>query len=341
MIIAIVGLAVGAGFRSFSESYLSALKNSDTALSREVRAREAYISFLRSGGTSVKLIFGGDVMVARSVAEKISGVGNGDPRFPFWFIASTTRSADVAFVNSEGTISNRGKNQGSAYSFRANPSVMEGFTFAGFDIVSLANNHIWDWGGDALKDTASNFKGVGIKTVGAGGDSVSANEPAIVSVRGIKIGFLGYTTLYPKSLEAGDDRPGISSFSMDLASRAIRDLKEKVDVVVVSMHWGDEYKTSSNGEQKRMARALVDAGADLVIGHHPHVTEEVEMYRSPLTGKESLIAYSLGNLVFDQYFSKETMESFLLEVKLDKHRILSVERIPVRLNENFQPVPVL
>ncbi len=331
-----VALGTGAGVRSFVESYGTASALRGAALARNLAASEAYVSYLRQGAP-VTLLFGGDVMLARSVAKQIGE--SGDPRFPFLEIASTTRGADIAFANGEGTISSRGRNQGSAYSFRADPSVVSGLVFAGFDVLSLANNHIWDWGRDALVDTVSNLNTAGIETVGAGNGEDGANRPVVENVRGTRVGFLAYTTLYPESLEARGDRAGISSFSVERAVRAVTDLKKEAGIVVVSMHWGEEYKTSSSAEQKEIAHALGDAGASLVIGHHPHVTQEVEKYRSPVTGKDTWIAYSLGNLVFDQPFSRETMESFLLEVIVRGSEVRSVREIPVVVNARFQPVP--
>ena len=339
VILAAFALGAGAGFRSFEIAYRSASDARAAALSREVAASIAYVARLREAPEPVTLLFGGDVMLARSVAKQIAL--SGDERFPFLLLASTTLPADIAFANAEGTISSRGKNQGSIYSFRADPSVVAGLSLAGFDVLSLANNHIWDWGGDALSDTREHLNTAGIATVGAGPDEVSANAPAILEAKGVRFGFLAYTTLYPASLEAEGENPGISSFSLEKAGAAIAGLKQEVDVVIVSMHWGEEYRTNSTQEQRDTAHALADLGADFVIGHHPHVTEEVETYHSPVTDRDSVIAYSLGNLVFDQYFSEETMSSFLLEVVIKGKAITSIKQIPIRLNASYQPYPVL
>lgn len=284
-------------------------------------------------GKTATLIFVGDIMLSRGVAWSIGKYGGGDVRHPFLKIADTMRSADLAFGNLEGPISSRGKNQGSEYSFRANPKVIEGLTFAGFDVLSVANNHIWDWGSEALEDTVDLLSENGIKPVGAGRNFDEANQPAIFSVGSTRIAFLAYTTLYPQSLEATAEHPGISSFRQEKAASEIKKIKESkiADLVIVSLHWGEEYATQASEEQKTIAHALVDAGADLIIGHHPHVVQEVERY------KNSWIAYSLGNFVFDQGFSKETMEGLVLKVSVRNKKISAVEAVKTKISREFEP----
>ncbi len=279
----------------------------------------------------VKLIFVGDIMLSRAVGNKIALAG--DPRFPFLHISDFLRGADIAFGNLEGPISSRGENQGSVYSFRNDPSVVSGIIYAGFDVLSIANNHIFDWGKDALSDTVSLLGASGIKTIGAGRNEDEANAPAFFNIEGERITFLGYTTLYPETLCASGDVPGISCFNETAVLDKIREVKKNSDIVVVSMHWGVEYETHSNAEQEQLAREFIDAGVDLVVGHHPHVPEEVEKY------KNGWIAYSLGNFIFDQPFSDETMQGMVLTATIRDKRVESIATTTIFLNSDFQPSP--
>ena len=282
----------------------------------------------------ITLLFVGDIMLSRDVAKQISK--NNDFHFPFLKIADVVQGADVAFGNLEGPISMRGANQGSIYSFRADPRVIEGLTFAGFDVLSIANNHIWDWGSDALYDTLTFLKDAGIKPVGAGVSYSDANAPTVADVKGRRVAFFAYTNLYPDSFEASDISLGISDFDLPKVQEAIQQIRGVADVIVVSIHWGEEYKTQSNVEQQAIARALMNAGADLVVGHHPHVVQEVREYALE-NRRKAWVAYSLGNFVFDQNFSKETMEGLMLEVKVKNGKISEVRKILVKINDTFQP----
>jgi len=280
-------------------------------------------------GGEVHLMFFGDIMLSRSVGKKM--VELNDFRYPFLSVASKTQEVDIAFANLENPISNRGKNQGSIYSFRADPRTVEGLVHAGFDVVSLANNHMWDWGRDALEDTINILKQANIQGVGAGKNEEEANRPVITRKKGVSFGFLAYTNLMPESLNARGDSPGLSSFEEEKAKLDIQKLRSEVDIVVVSMHWGEEYKTESNDAQKGLARGFIDAGADLVIGHHPHVIQEVEQY------KNGWIAYSLGNFIFDQNFSLATREGLGVLVTVRGGRVTSLERQNVLISTDFQP----
>jgi poly-gamma-glutamate synthesis protein (capsule biosynthesis protein) len=280
---------------------------------------------------TVTLLFVGDIMLARGVEFYTEREGNGDFRFPFAYVSRTLRAADLAVGNLEHPVSDRGRNQGSEYSLRALPRAVEGLADAGFDLVSLANNHIWDWGTDALSDTLTNLDRAGIRHAGAGTNEGSANAPVVMEVNGSSFAFFSWTDLYPEGLEAKGEAPGISRFREDEAAATVRTLSGFYDIVVVLFHFGDEYQTSANESQRHIAEALVDAGADLIVGHHPHVVQEVERYRG------GWIAYSLGNFVFDQGFSEETMRGLVLRVTATDGAITAVESLPTRMNEHFQP----
>lgn len=277
------------------------------------------------------LLFAGDMMFSRSIAKQIER--EQDPLYPFLLIASTTSAANLMFANLETPVSASGTLQGSIYSFRAEPvGTMNALQYAGVDVVSLANNHIWDYGRVAALDTLKYLREAGIGYVGFGRNHDEANEPVVRQVGEAKVAFLGYTEFYSRALWA-DDRLGLSEFEPTPIAKRIGALKEsaKADLVVVSLHWGEEYKTEANATQRKIAHQLVDAGADLIIGHHPHVPQEFERY------KDGYIIYSLGNFVFDQNFSKDTKHGLMLKVVLEGKKIQSAQTLEIGFTKTYQP----
>jgi len=297
-----------------------------------VRLAQAEILAAQKGGKENRftIIFVGDVMLSRGVAAQIKR--HNDQSFPFLKIADALKGANIVFGNLEGPISARGKNQGSEYSFRANPEVIQGLVFAGFDVISLANNHIWDWGADALQDTTHFLRDAGIGTVGAGSNEKEANAPFVANLGGTKVAFLAYTNLLPESLRAWDNRPGVSDFDIGAIKRKIRSLRDDGDIVVVSLHWGEEYAEKPSNAQREIAHELVDAGTDMIIGYHPHVIQEVEEYG------DGWIAYSLGNFVFDQNFSEETVQGLLIRVNVEAGKVESFSPEKITISDTFQPL---
>ena len=203
-----------------------------------------------------------------------------------------------------------------------------GLIFSGFDVLSVANNHIFDWGADAFLDTISLLRSAGITPVGGGADTNEARRPAIVNRGGMRACFLAYSEFAGSSDGA---EPKVAGLNHKEMLDDISKMKDECSLVVVSIHWGEEYETSASESQRSRALAMVDAGAKLVVGHHPHVIQEVEMY------KGSLIAYSLGNFVFDQNFSEETGKSLMLEVTIKGSDISEFRRTTVKFNNEFQP----
>ena len=277
------------------------------------------------------MLFVGDIMLSRNIAAQI--VKNEDPLYPFLLIASTTREADITFANLENPVSASGTLQGSIYSFRAEPvGSINGLQYAGFDVVSLANNHIWDYGRVAALDTMRYLRDAGIDYVGFGRNYDEANTPIIRQVGDAKVAFFGYTEFYSKELWA-DEKLGLSEFKKDEISRRVAEIKEfgRADIVVVSLHWGVEYETESNAAQQNIAHQLIDAGADLIIGHHPHVPQEFESY------KDGYIVYSLGNFVFDQNFSADTRRGLMFKVTLEGKKMTAAETIEIKFTKTYQP----
>ena len=268
-----------------------------------------------------KILFVGDVMMTRSVEKKIRDL-NKKYVFPFINILDYLKSFDYVAANLEGPISENGVKVGSKYSFRMNPDVAKALNESNINIVNLANNHIFDYGKIAFEDTLKNLDKNNIKYFGI------SYEPLVIEKNGTKIGFLGFSD-FLKHLEVRENKLGIAVVN-DKMSEIIKKAKEKVDVLIVSFHWGEEYQKLANERQRRLAKLAIDSGADLVIGHHPHVIQNVEKYN----GK--FIFYSLGNFVFDQNFSKETMTGGGVEVYIKNKKIEDIYFRKFYLNENFQ-----
>jgi poly-gamma-glutamate synthesis protein (capsule biosynthesis protein) len=276
----------------------------------------------------------GDIMLNRGVEYKIKKEGGGDFNFPFLKIADHLKKSDILFGNLESVISNKGRKVGSINSFRADPKATEGLTFAGFDIVSVCNNHTLDYTSEAMEDSFKRLEEAGIKYAGGGFNEEEAFSPKIVEAKNTKIGFLAYCNLGSKLWRAGEKSSGIAFVSdadLEKIKEDIAEAKKQVDVLAVSFHWGDEYVSSPNSSQEKWGKAIIDAGADLVIGHHPHVVQPVEKYN------QGWIAYSLGNFVFDQWFSEKTMQGLALEVKIEDKKIKEVHSKAIKMTDNFQP----
>ncbi len=296
----------------------------------EIKAYEMEMLKKAEEVRAVNLILVGDIMLSRLVGKKMELLNNFT--FPFLKISDILQSVDLVFGNLEGPISSGGKNQGSIYSFRASPRVVEGLSFANFRVLSLANNHIWDYGKAALLDTLKILRENNILSVGVGENFDKANELVIKEIRGNKIGFLAYTDLSSNSLEAGEGYPGISDFDLKKVIKKISEIKASstIDIIFVSLHWGEEYAGVVKEKQREIAKDLIDAGADVIIGHHPHVVQEFEEY------KNGLIFYSLGNFIFDQNFSDETMSGYIINMKIFNKKISKWEVFETKINKDFQ-----
>jgi poly-gamma-glutamate capsule biosynthesis protein CapA/YwtB (metallophosphatase superfamily)/uncharacterized membrane protein (UPF0127 family) len=269
----------------------------------------------------IKLLFVGDIMMTRYVEEKIKSL-NKKFIFPFLNILDYLKTFDYVIANLEGPISDKGTKVGNKYSFRMKPEVAEALSNTNIKIVNLANNHIFDYGKIAFEDTLKNLEKNNINYFG------NSYEPLIVEKEGVKIGFLGFSD-FLKYLEVKENKIGIAVANNNL-SEIIKKTKEKVDILIVSFHWGEEYQELANERQRKLAKLAIDSGADLVIGHHPHVIQDIEKY------KDKFIFYSLGNFIFDQNFSKETMTGGGVEVYIRSKKIENIYFRKFYLNNNFQ-----
>ncbi len=209
--------------------------------------------------------------------------------YPFAGVEGLLGTADISFANLEVVLSDRGEPVPKRVRLRSRPSDAALLAHAGFDVVSVANNHSGDYGPVALGDTLAALAEYGIHAVGAGPDLVSVREPAEFRFGGLSVGVLAYGH---SALVATDDAPGCAPVDVGRIVRDVDELKQRVDIVVVSLHFGTEYVPYASPQQQQVARRVVDAGADVVLGHHPHVVQGIEIYRN------AVIAYSLGNCQF-------------------------------------------
>ncbi|MCA9351633.1 CapA family protein [Patescibacteria group bacterium] len=281
------------------------------------------------------ILAGGDIMLDRGVEAALKRDNLGYEA-AFDLIRDDLRDYDLVFANLEGSISDVGADTGKAYSFRFEPIVADALASAGIDIVSLANNHMLDWGRESLCETTRHLDHVMVAHVGAGCDRTAAEAPYLVNLGDTTLAFLAYTEFY-QGAHATTDRPGITEYDLDIITDRIKTLKQRdgIDLVFVSMHWGTEYKPRANDTQVQIGQQLVDAGADVVIGHHPHVTQEIERY------DEGWIIYSLGNFVFDQDWSAATMQGLLAEIVIKEGKVDDVVPRAIQLNNRYQPSLVL
>ena len=282
----------------------------------------------------VTLLFGGDIMLDRGVKSSVMQNFNGDYSKMFEKI-DTIKNSDITFANLEGPASDQGENKRNLYSFRMDPSTIPAIKGAGFDILSLANNHIGDWGRNAFTDTLDRLKENEIAYTGGGISEKDAEKPTIIEKNGMKIGYLGFSDVGPDWMKATNDNAGILLANNPRFEEIIKNAKDQVDYLVVTIHFGDEYQKKHNARQEFLAHSAINAGAKIIIGTHPHVAEDTEIY------KNGFIAYSLGNLIFDQYFSSYTMGGMLLQIKLSKDGSMTIKENTIRLNEVFQPDKII
>ncbi len=256
----------------------------------------------------VRLLFSGDIYLSDHVlnaydrAGDISGVLDDGYR-------SLIGEADYFAANQEFPFSSRGQQApDKQYTFRLPESRVSLMNEIGVDLVTLANNHALDFGTDALLDTVSTLDQAGILHVGAGADSEAARQPAIVDVNGVRVGFIGASRVIPvASWTAGASSPGmLTAYDPALLVQTIQETRPLCDYLVVLIHWGVERAEMPVGHQTSLGRQCIDAGADLVVGSHPHVLQGIEYYR----GKP--IVYSLGNFIFGSSIPRTA----LLEVSL-------------------------
>ncbi|HLD13875.1 MAG TPA: CapA family protein [Burkholderiales bacterium] len=271
--------------------------------------------------------------------------GTGTPEFqrfgydyPFEKTSVLLKQSHIVFGNLEGPLTHADHAPvAKKYLYRSPPEkVAPALLNAGFNVVSLANNHAMDQGAEGLRHTLDALDLVGIKHTGAGMNLAEARKPAIIESHGMRVAFLAYTLTFPEEFWATNDRPG-SPFGHEAQVRAdIVAAQSQADIVLVSFHWGQEGKTELRDYQRSLGHAAIDAGAAAVIGHHPHILQGVERY------KNGVILYSLGNFAFGTY-GPEAFRSAIATLIFRDKKLAEVQLHPLNVRNAevvFQALPL-
>lgn len=251
----------------------------------------------------------GDVMPARSVNTQT--VKRGDYTWAFSPTAAFLSAADITVINLETPLTEPCPLTNEGMIFCGNVRHTEGLRLAGVDVVNLANNHAENQGKSGIDQTVRALKEQHMGVSGMG-------DPVIVTVNNIRFGFLGYNDIVAQEQY-------IVSYAEDRMRADIASLKSRADVIIVSYHWGVEYTRQPSRRQREIAHATIDAGADLIIGNHPHWYQPVEVY------KDKLIMYSHGNFIFDQMWSEETRVGLVGSYVFSGKNLVKATFTPIRI----------
>ena len=284
-------------------------------------------------GNTVKLSFGGDVIFAGKVGELLTKQGYD---YPYSQLNGLFRQDDLSIVNLETPVTEGGTSAtNKQYVFKSSPKALDDMKAAGIDAVNLANNHTLDQGVQGLLDTMSNLEQRNIPHVGAGSNEDAAYSAEYFERKGIKIAVLGFTRVMPESSwQAAKNKPGVASvYDSEKGLKAITEARNKADIVVVIVHWGTERSSQADARQQALGHSFINAGADLVIGGHPHVLQGIEPY------KGKWIAYSTGNFIFTKSATPATWETAVFQAECSVKGQCSMQVTPFNA-ELGQPVPM-
>jgi len=280
---------------------------------------------------TVNLVFAGDIVLDGLPGKQIE-----QGHDPFAAFSDLINKADIRIGNLECVIATIGDAEDKNYNFRAHPRTLAVLK-KHFDAVSIANNHSGDFGRPAFEEMLGLLDQYGIQHTGGGHNLSEAHTPLIIERRGIRIALLGYNEFMPRSFEADEHGAG-TAWSEDEQVRADIHRARTVyhaDIVIPIMHWGWENEAHSSARQEQLAHLMIDAGADLVIGGHPHVTQEVEYYRN------KIIIYSVGNFMIDAMDNAAQTVGWVLNFQLDKNGVKSWSTGVAHLDQNGIPTPAI
>ncbi|MGV3741421.1 MAG: CapA family protein [Burkholderiaceae bacterium] len=285
---------------------------------------------------SVRVMFGGDVMLGRTVKEYIVRYG---PRYPLGPVAESMRSADLCIVNLECAITSatewwRGERK--AFYFGAPPQAIHTLTDAGIDAVSLANNHVLDFNPEGLRQTLDCLRRASIKWTGAGNKLREALQPAIMESHGLRFGMAAFCD-HQRDFSAAEDRPGIAYVALDDEAAALDVFRQALDLLrqqgvhwpVLSLHWGPNMVVRPSGRHRRLAHAAIDMGWKILFGHSAHVFHGLEIYRA------CPIIYAAGDLVDDYYVDPQFRNDhqLLLEIEVGRDAVQGIRFLPVLISD--------
>jgi len=290
---------------------------------------------------SITLMFTGDINLGRCIAKASTRAG--DFTYPFQLVAERLRSADITIGSLDGTISDESPPMPcpDSNNLIGPENMVEGLQFAGFDVITVATNHIKDCGEKgfncdelAFRDTINNLSKAGIRPVGGGENLNESRKPVVIEVQGIRFAFLGVNQI-DERVWATEHTAGTAPLSSEMIDQIKRDIaaaRDNADVVIVLPHWGIEYAPSPEETQKAWAQEFLEAGATLVIGNHPHIVQPIDVIQN------GMVYYALGNFVFDQGqdFRREGMA---VQVVFSGSKIESWKILPIYIDYfTYQPM---
>ncbi len=276
----------------------------------------------------VSILFTGDVTLANHFQSYVRH------NFSYPFArAPWLKKADIAVINLEGPLTTVNEAIAKPYVFKADPEYARMLKMAGVDLADLANNHIFDYGAQGLLQTIEALQKVGIRYVGAGCNKEEAHRPVIFTIKGLKIGFLAYygVKAHEESHPATDSTAGTALRRLKWIRQDVRALRPRVDFLVVMFHWGFEKESQPRAFQIRFAHRVISYGADLIVGHHPHVLQGVEKY------KQGLVVYSLGNFIFGGNHRARYQTAVLqVNIPVNNPRQWTIRFLPLQV-DHWQP----
>lgn len=287
--------------------------------------------------TSKELVISavGDIMLDGTARPVLAELGYD---YPYVQVRQYFSGAQIVFGNLEGPLTDRGSpEQDKKFVFHSPPErVSAALRNAGFNVVSLANNHTLDYGAEGLAQTIETLDAVGIRHAGAGANLMAARKPVMLEVEGQRVAILAYSMTLPENYYAGANKAGTAFGHEEQVRDDVIAARKQADIVLVSFHWGQEGKTDLRDYQTRLGHLAIDSGASAVIGHHPHILQGIERY------KDGVILYSLGNFTFGSY-STHAARSAVAQLHFRNNRLQKLQMFPINVNNfevQFQPQPL-
>ncbi|MDM5188108.1 CapA family protein [Bacillus sp. DX4.1] len=293
-------LSVNNSFTSKAKNVAKVEEKSQKAKATETKKKE---------DPEITLTFSGDTMFDWQLRPVIQSKGSD---YPFEHVKKEIKKADFSFVNLESTFTTRDKKYpGQLFWIKSDPSTLQTIKNMGYDIVNIGNNHTLDYGQDGLMDTISHVEELKLPYIGAGKNANDAYTAREVTVKGKKFKFLSFVRFIPEfNWVAGKDKPGVTNgYDINLVTKTIKEQKKDADYMIVYMHWGVEKSNRPVDYQKQYVPQMVEAGADAIVGSHPHQLQGFEYY------KKVPVAYSLGNFLFPDYVKGHSAETGVLTMK--------------------------
>lgn len=294
---------------------------------------------------SLRLVAVGDIMMHQDVKLAEAQDGGGFPAL--WAdLVPLFKGADLAFGNLETPVAPTTGRPGRPFQFNAPAALPPALRASGFTVLSTANNHAFDQGRKGVVETLDRLRQAQLTAIGSGEDRPRAEALHLLERNGLKVAFLGFTDLFNLDLDRKATEPWVRPLDLEPALAAVREARAKADIVVVSVHWGNEYQHAPTKRQRDIARRLVEAGCDLLLGHHPHVLQPIELVAAG--ARKALVAYSLGNFISNQdrmyradlfpVAEGDSRDGAVLEVTFERRRRPDGSEAVVLAHAGYEPL---